>query len=179
MATIKVKGHEFESITIRDSHSRKALQFKNKIIQLLGKLGLTQDDIDVNLEPLAMKKVPAAASWYFDGHHMYYSYSAGRSYVENIAVVHKVIELLVDDLINGVITKEEFAAEFKEDHDIEEKRKAARELIGVPHDSTDMALINKKYKDLAKEHHPDREGGNTDKFKEINHAHKLLKRELE
>ena len=42
-----------------------------------------------------------------------------------------------------------------------------------------MDLINKKYKELAKEHHPDMPGGNTEKFKAINHAHKTLKRELE
>ena len=43
----------------------------------------------------------------------------------------------------------------------------------------DMGLINKKYKVLAKEHHPDMPMGSTEKFKEINNAHKTLKRELE
>ena len=42
----------------------------------------------------------------------------------------------------------------------------------------DLDEINKKYKELAKEHHPDK-GGNTEDFKAINKAHKMLKRELE
>jgi len=42
-----------------------------------------------------------------------------------------------------------------------------------------LDLISKKYKDLAKKLHPDMETGDIDKFKAINRAHKMLKRELE
>lgn len=179
MTKITVKGHEFDTISVKDSHSRKAQLFKNKIIQTLGKIGLTADDVEIDLEPVAIKKTPASCAWYFDGHHLYYSYAKEKKYVDNLFVVLKVIELLVDDLLNGTIAKEQFIKEFAEDEDIKEKRKKARELIGVSHDTIDMDIINKKFKDLAKEHHPDKEGGDVDKFKALNHADKVLKKELE
>jgi len=51
-------------------------------------------------------------------------------------------------------------------------------VLGVPHDTIDLDVINKRYKHLAKEHHPDMSTGNADKFKAINNAHKILNREL-
>ena len=42
-----------------------------------------------------------------------------------------------------------------------------------------MAEIDVKYKELAKKHHPDMPSGNLEKFKEINNAHKTLKKELQ
>ena len=87
-------------------------------------------------------------------------------------------ESQVNALLNEEKTAEEFIRAFTEDHDIEEQRKEAREILGVEPDSLDLDLINRKYKELAKEHHPDM-GGNPETFKAINRAHKMLKRELE
>ena len=47
------------------------------------------------------------------------------------------------------------------------------DVLGVNEQST-SADITKAFKDLAKQHHPDR-GGNKDKFQEINEAHDTLK----
>lgn len=179
MTLINVKGHEFNAFNVKDSSTRRAIQFRNNIIESLKKLGITEDDIDVPLETLAFKRAPASALWFIDGHRLYYSYSLAEKFVENLYVVAKVIELEVKALVEERKTFEEFAADFTEDKNVEEQRKKARALLGVSHDSKDMDLINKKYKELAKEHHPDMPGGNTEKFKAINHAHKTLKRELE
>ena len=46
-------------------------------------------------------------------------------------------------------------------------------------DGENLEDINKKYKVLAKDAHPDMSNGDTERFKAINHAHKILKRELE
>ena len=85
----------------------------------------------------------------------------------------------VSALLNKQKTVDEFIHEFSEDTDIAKQRKEARELLGVDANSTDMALIDKKYKELAKELHPDKPNGDTEKFKAVNRAHKILKRELE
>lgn len=179
MTTIKVKGHEFVVAATRDSFDRRALQYKNKIITALGKIGLSEDDIEIEIRPVAFKSAPASASWYLNGNYLHYSYKSARKYVENLYVVLKVIELEVDALLAGQKTPEEFISEFSEEKDVEHRRRAAREVLGVDAESIDLQHIDSKYKELAKQHHPDVPGGNTEKFKEINHAHKVLRRELQ
>ena len=57
--------------------------------------------------------------------------------------------------------------------------KKAREVLGIDEDSIDLSQIDSKYKELAKKYHPDMPGGDANKFKQINHAHKILRRELQ
>src|SRR3989338_6540556 len=99
--------------------------------------------------------------------------------LEGYVDVSKVIELEVNKLLNKQKTMEEFIGEFTENKDVEEKRKEARKILGVNEDSKDMDEIDRKYKDLAKEYHPDMPNGSTEQFKIINNAHKTLKRELQ
>ncbi len=178
METLRIKGHEFKAVLAKDSFGRRALQYKNKIIHALSQIGITCDDIILDLEPFAIKNIPASATWYSEGYRMYYSYKSAKKYVDNLYVVCKVIELEVADLIAEKKTFEEFLRDFTEKDDVEQMRKEARELLGVEPDSIDMDLIDKKYKKLAKQHHPDMDGGDLEMFKRINNAHKILKREL-
>jgi len=177
MAKIKVKGYEFESVIVKDSFSRRAVQFANNIISSLGKIGLIPDDIDLKLEHNVMKKAPASVSFYVDNKHLHYSYNLMNKYVDNLYVVFKVIDLSVQSLIEDEITPEEFFSEFVEDKDVAEKRKEARNVLGLEHDVNDIDVIDKTYKNLAKKHHPDLDG-DAERFKEINNAHKILRREL-
>ena len=176
MATIKVRGHEFNAFNPNNSSSRKAVQLINNIKNNLKQIGVDKESVNVNLESFVIKKVQVSVSWYFDGHYLYYSYNKG-SFIENLYVASKVIELELNALLKGEISQDDFTRHFTEDDDIELKRKEARELLGVEENSKDWELIHNKYKILAKEHHPDL-GGNLEKFKAINNAHKMLKREL-
>jgi hypothetical protein len=178
MAKITMKGYEFEAVTVKDSFHRRAVQYQNKIISALKQLGLTEDDMDIPLEPMAIKRVPASASWYFEGYHLHMSYPSGAKYVDNLYVVMKVIELEVEQLIAGTKTPEQFILDFSEDKDVAEQRQEARKLLGLDENELDVAVIDKKYKDMAKELHPDMPNGDLAKFKAINRAHKILKREL-
>jgi len=179
MVLIKIKGHEINAISIKDSFNRRSLKFKNNIIASLRKIGVIEEDTLIDLEPIAIKRAPASASWYVDGFRLHYSYKAGTKYVENLYVVSKLIELEVQEILEDKKTIEQFITDFTEEKEVEEERKAARELIGVDPDSLDLDLINKKYKILAKDLHPDMATGDTEKFKALNRAHKILKRELE
>lgn len=179
MATTKAKGHEFETFIVKDSFNRRAVQFMNSIFDTLKKIGIPESQVDVPMEKFALKNAPASALWFMDGHRMYYSYEASTKFVENLFVILKVIELEVNALLNKKKTVEDFISEFSEEEDVEEKRKEAREVLGLSHDTKDLEVINKRYKALAKEHHPDTSTGNLEKFKIINKAHKTLKRELE
>ena len=178
MVLVKIKGHEINSIIIKDSFNRRAVQFRNNIVELLSKISVVEDDIDIPMESVALKKAPASVSWYFDGHHLHYSYSACNKFVENLYIVQKLLELEIAALIDGEQAVEDFVSEFREEHDIIDKRKDARETLGLTSDVIDIDVIDKAYKTLAKEHHPDKPNGDVVKFKEINHAHKILKREL-
>ena len=179
MTRIKIKGHEFDAIAVKDSFQRRAVQFRNKIVDTLSKIGLTEDDSDIPIDTLTIKKAPAFASWYFNGYKLHYSYQGADRFVDNLYIVFKIIEIEVDELLNEKKTVDEFIREFSEDDDVEKQRKEAREILGVSHDTLDLELIDKKFKALAKEYHPDMPNGDHDKFKAINRAHKILKRELQ
>ena len=178
MPLVKIKGYEFNAISIRDSYSRRAQRFYNSIINTLRSIGVPEDDILVDLEPVAIKNVPANATWYVDGYRLHYSYKAGTKYVENLYVVFKIIEFEVNEILAGKKTIQQFIFDFSENKEVEEERKEARKLLGVDEDSIDFELMTKKYKDLAKEVHPDMPNGDTEEFKKLNRAHKILKREL-
>src|SRR3989338_2571147 len=177
MARITVRGHDFSELVIKDSYDRRALQFKNNIIATLKKIGLTEDDMEIVLPRIARMKGVAAASWYFDGRNMYFSFRSGASFVQNLYVVLKVIEAEVALLLKGEKPVEEFIADFAEERNVEVQRKEARKVLGVEENCLDIEVINKSFKLLAKQAHPDL-GGDLEKFKEINNAHKMLKREL-
>ena len=179
MSRLKIKGHEFSAFIVKDSTARRAVQFRNNILGSLRKLGLSEDDAEIAIDTLAVKKAPACASWYIGGHHLYYSYNGAAKFVENLFVVSKIIEFEVEALLNERKTLQEFISEFSEDKDVCDKRKEARKALGVDEGTLDLDIINEKYKSLAKAHHPDMPSGNMEKFKEINNAHKILKRELE
>lgn len=179
MAKVNIKGHEFEAVIAKDSFNRRAVQYANKIIGTLRKIGLTEDDIEIPIEAVAMKKAPASATWYFEGYHLHYSYTASGRFVDNLYMVFKVIEHKVNGLLNEGITINDFIAEFSEDKDVKKQREEAREILGLSKDTIDLEIIDKRYKELAKHHHPDMESGDTDKFKAINRAHKILRRELQ
>lgn len=179
MAIIKAKGHEFDILVVKDSFSRRAVQFRNNIISSLKKIGLSEDDIDIEIEACAFKKIAASATWYFDGHRMFYSCELGDKYVDNLNIISKVIELEVLALINEKKLVEDFISNFSESGDVKEQRKDARIALGLDSNVKDLNLINQRYKALAREHHPDTPTGNIEKFKAINNAHKILRRELE
>ena len=46
-------------------------------------------------------------------------------------------------------------------------------ILGVPKTSTEDD-IKKAYRKLAHQHHPDKQGGNEGKFKEVNEAYQIL-----
>ncbi len=175
---IKIKGHEFKQITIRDSYNRRAIHYQNQIISSLKKFRVIEDDIDVPLVSIAMKKEEATASWYMWDQHLYYSFNRSAKFVENLAMVSQVILYFLKQLGDEVITKEEFLGLFAEDPNVAKHRKIAREVLGVEEDSTDFEKMHKNFKKLSKEAHPDMPNGSTEKFKRLNSAHRILKNEL-
>jgi|ETN02SMinimDraft_2_1059926.scaffolds.fasta_scaffold22120_2 hypothetical protein len=178
MPQVKIKGYEFNAMIVRDSFTRRAQKFYNNIIKTLRAVGVTEDDIDMKLEPAPIRNLPASITWYLDGHQLHYSYKAGTKYVENLYIISKILEFEVKQILAEEKTMNQFILDFSEDDEVEHQRKEARKLLGVEEDSLDLELMNKKYKLLAKEAHPDMPDGDTERFKNLNRAHKIVKREL-
>ncbi len=179
MVKVKIKGHEFEALSMKGASNRRAIQFKNKIIENLKLLGINKDDVEIPLELIAVKKAKASVTWYSKNHRMYYSTNSQKTFIENLYLCMQLLETEINQVISGVKTIHDFVSEFQEDLDVEDERKEAREFFGFDHDTHDLSIINQKYKELAKELHPDKPTGSTEKFKELNHCHKILKRELQ
>ena len=175
---VRIKGHEINPILTKVAFNRKALQFKNNIISVLKTIGVDEYDVEVHLESIAIRKVKATATWWLDGHRMHYSYNLQNKFVDNLWVVFKVIELEAKEVTSKEKTITEFIAAFKEEKDVDNKRMEARKHLDVAHDETDIEIINKKYKEMARTLHPDMPTGDVEKFKKLNDAHKILKREL-
>lgn len=178
MEPVNFKGHKIIPMLIKDNFQRRALQLKNKIIASLIKTGVGEDDIELDFNGQEVKKAKASVTWYFDGHMLHYENNSMEKYVENLYIVSKVIEGEVEYLLKGEKSLIDFVREFEEDDGLEKSRKEARDFFGVAHDSKDIEEINKKYKELARTLHPDMPTGDTEKFKQLNHHHKILKREL-
>jgi hypothetical protein len=99
-------------------------------------------------------------------------------FVENLYIIDKVLKIEVEKLISGEINTDQFCREFSEDDDLSEQLIEARKTLGVSETEKDFELISKKYKDLARTHHPDMPEGDHELFQKINSAHKLIKKEL-
>jgi len=178
MEKLKVKGHFVNFIPIKASHNRKALQFKNKLINELIKLGTKRDDVEIEFNGFCGREEKASVTWYFDGHKMYYEIASQKSLVDNLFIISKIIENEIELVLTDQKPINEFIAEFEEEDEVHDERKEAREFFGVNHDHKDLEEINKKYKLMARELHPDMPTGDVEKFKQLNHHHKILKREL-
>ena len=178
MEKLKVKGHFVNFIPTRASHNRKALQFKNKLINELIKLGTKRDDVEVEFNGFCGREDKACVTWYFDGHKLYYEVASQKSFVDNLFIISKIIENEVELVTTDKKPINEFIAEFEEEDEVHDERKEAREFFGVEKTHRDLDEINKKYKNLARDLHPDMPNGDVNKFKELNKHHKILKREL-
>lgn len=175
---VLIKGHEITPPVIRDSFNRRAVQIENNIVLVLKSIGVDRNSVDISRQDIPQKKFPAKVSWYFDGRNLEYSYGLMPKFVENLAIVEKVLKLEVAKLLSKEILVDDFVREFTEDDDLVEQRKEARVTLCVKPDEMDMEVINKNYKLLAKKYHPDMPGGDHECFQRINAAHKILKKEL-
>jgi hypothetical protein len=173
-----VRSFDIHVPPIKDSFQRRSVLIRNKIVASLKRIDVPEDDIIIVMEMAAMKNLPAEVTWYLDGYKLSFKYAACNKFVENLYVIAKLLEEEVAAIFREEKSLDDFINDFVEANDAKEQRKEARELLGVPADCMDMALITKQYKSLAKKIHPDMQGGDLEQFKALNHAHKLLLHEL-
>jgi hypothetical protein len=179
MPDIMIRGNQVQFKICSPALSiRTSQQHRNKIRNSLKKLGIETDDDDIPLERMPMKKSSAFASWYANNMFCFISHNSQDRYVDNLGIISSLIEIEVNKVINEEEDINHFLQKYEEDHNILEKRKEARELLGLAEDCMDMDAVAKAYKSLSRKYHPDMDLGDEKKFKEINDAHKILKKEL-
>lgn len=176
--TIKIKGHDIPKPNITHPVTRRAVAIEGHIYATLKRLGVDKDYAEVPMERIAIKKAPASVSFYFQGRNMKYSYGLLPRFADNLYIVDKIVEIMVDKFLDKEITIDQFSREFSEDDDLGDQLSKAREILGVDPSEVDFSVINKAYKKLARTHHPDMPNGSHEKFQEINAAHKLIEKEL-
>jgi len=175
---VKIKGNEIAAPSITNSFDRRAIQIQNSIVATLKQIGIERDNVRMPMEKIAQRKAPASVEWWFQGRNLKYSYALMPRFIENLYIIDKVLKIEVEKLLSKEITFDQFAREFSEDDDLSDQLKEARKTLGVDETEKDFELISKKYKDLARQHHPDMPDGDHDVFQKVNAAHKLIKKEL-
>jgi hypothetical protein len=176
---IKVKGYELDIKPITNSFDRRATRLRNKIIESLRRIGIDPEYIDISEERNALKKAPIKVSWYSEERYCYYSYNQKERYIENLQVATMLIEAVAHEVAENLITLHEFTLKFEENKEVDKERIEARKTLGLDENCKDLKEINTRFKELSRKYHPDMPEGDIIKFKEINTAHKLLKKELE
>lgn len=180
MSKLTVKGHQIEVKITKAGYDRKAVQFANNIVENLKKLNILRDDIEIKTNVLGNKRFPATIEFWADGHYLRFSYSMAKRFIDNLYVIKELINLEVQEVLDGKKDIREFYHTFSEDGNRKEIAKDlinAKTTLGISEDETDIDKINKEYKKLARVHHPDL-GGDLEKFQKINKAHKLIKKHM-
>jgi hypothetical protein len=180
MTTYSVKGHEIEGKITKSAYDRKVVLFANNIIDELKKLNINRDDIEIKVNVLGNKNVPAVIEFWAQGHYGRFSYSVTKRFVDNMYIIMELVKLEVAEVLEGKKQMSEFFHTFESEGDRKEISKdidEAKRTLGVKEDEKDLEVINKAYKKLAREHHPDA-GGDLEEFKKVNKAHKLIKKEM-
>ena len=178
MAQVVVRGHTVTLKKIPMPSYRRAQMFLNEITTCLRKLGVDPEDVECKIPKLVTRSGNATVTWWMPGHNCYMSYGAQPRFIDNLYVISKVIQAEYTLIENGEKSAHQFAEYFQEEEDLGDLQKEARIILGVPEDCKDLSVINSAYKKLAVKYHPDRPEGDEDKFKAINNAHKVLKKEL-
>ena len=120
----------------------------------------------------------AEVTWTVNGKdHKYRCDSQPRS-VDNLASIAQIIEADSKAIRRGLKTFGQVMNQFRIGYDPDAPHtKTPREILGVPDSMNDLEYITFKYKQEAKELHPD-QGGDPEKMQELNEAYARLKKEL-
>ncbi len=103
-----------------------------------------------------------------------------KRFIDNLFVIMHLIKLEVDEVLTGQKDLIQFYHTFQAESgrkEIKNDLKEAKKVLMLDEDEKDIDIINKKYKELARSHHPDL-GGCVEEFKKVNKAHKLIKNEM-
>ena len=176
---VEVNGKKIKIRPGKSRFTRTAYQITQDILKSFRRVGIEEEHLEI-LQPrnILHSQKSAEIKWYVNGENFYYKADRQDRYVDNLGVISKVIEQDVYAICNGMKSFGQVMNQFRLGYDPEGKKILnPRQILGIPNDIKDLDYITFKYKQLAKEAHPDR-GGSKERFQEINEAYKILKEEL-
>lgn len=176
-----VNGKEIVVKPTKSTFGKTAFQISREIYSDLGRIGITEEYIDLNLpRNTLIRNTLAEISWYVNEKNFYFSCSTQNRYVDNLGVIGKVISQESYAIRNGLKSFGQVMNQFKLDYDPNgEKTRTPREIMGVDENNKDLDYITFKYRGRAKEIHPDIIKGDDNKMKELNEAYEIIKKEFE
>lgn len=178
MSTKTIRGYSVQHKPISLSNSKRtAVQLRNKIIANLKKIGIEADEDDVPEERLPIRKGSAYISWYGMGYYCFVAYNGNSRYIDNLAVISKLIEYEIGLVQEQEQSLQDFLEKYQENEDIIKRREEAYGLMELDDDFC-YEDLNSRYRKLSKTMHPDASGGDEEKFKKLNEAHKIIIKEL-
>ena len=176
---IEVNGKRVEIKPTKSRFQRTAYQLSQDIYRALERVGITKDYIDLPMCRNPLKRdEPAMISWTVNGKDYYFECSKQERFVDNLGVIAKVIEQESYAIRNGLKPFGMAMNQFRLGYDPDGKMKRSpREILGVPEYVKDAEYIKFRYKQKARELHPD-QGGDPEKFKELQEAYEELRKEM-
>lgn len=153
--------------------------YRRKAIEALGKIGIESRYIDIQYGGGSGLREEAWAemSWTVNGQDYTYRCDSQTREVDNVASIAQVIEQDVKSIRRGLKSFGQVMNQFRLDVPSGERIKTPREIIGVEDYCNDIDYIKFKYKQRAKEIHPDKTGANKE-MQELNEAFAKLQEEL-
>jgi len=177
---IEVNGTNITIIPTISRFKKTAFVISEKIYHALSSIGIAKEFITLNIPRNPLKYDTAAEiAWVVNGEDHYYSCNTQETYRDNLGVISKVIIQDAYAIRNGMKSFGQVMNQFKIGYDESgDKIRSPREILGVPDSMNDLDYIRFKYKQKAKELHPDT-GGDPEEFQELQEAYDSVKKELE
>ena len=179
MTSIEVNGKSIKIRPTKSKFERSAFQISQEIYQAFERIGITRDFITLELPRNPLKNdLPAEIAWVVNGKDHYYSCDTQETYRDNLGVISKVIIQDAYAIRNGMKSLGQVMNQFRIGYDPESPNiKTPRQILGLSESMNDFEYIKYKYKQKAKEMHPDT-GGDPNQFNELNEAYNALKKEF-
>lgn len=179
MPTIEVNGKRVE-IKINKTNAGKNINaYKRDIMRWLDRIGITEEYISIEHSHYGYEDPFAEIRWVVNNKEYYYKCSTQETATGCVAAIEQLVHYEVIFIERGIKTFGQVMNQFRIGYDPDSPRqKTPREILGIPEHINDREYIKFKYKQKAKELHPDK-GGDADKFKGLKQAYDAILKELE
>lgn len=147
---------------------------RGDILNWLNRIGITKEYISIEYSG-SLQGSCAEVSWEVNGKPHYYKCQSQRRPVDNLAAIEQLVHQEVLFIQRGIKTFGQVMNQFALPGPDEVKDSFdPRKVLGIPDNVVDPDYIKFKYREAAKENHPDR-GGDSEEFKKIQKAWEMLK----